>query len=143
MENIILPIHLLILGFVAITVLRADHMGFNWMRGSIQTLDEKEVKKYHYRIWFGLGLMILSGLFLFWPLREFLFTRPQFYVKMVFVATLIINGCIIGYLQKRISGKTFTSLSIKAKMPFLISGGISTLCWVLAGIAGWYLVPEY
>lgn len=142
MEDIFLPLHLLSLTYVAWNIFHADHMGLNWIRGKVTMLDEKTITKYHKGSWIGLGLMITTGLFLFWPLREFLLTRPQFYIKMAFVVTLIGNGLIIGILQKTASTKKFTSLSFKEKLPLFISGAVSTLSWLGAGLAGLFLIPE-
>lgn len=142
MSEILVPLHLLILGFIAWNILKADHLGFSWIRGSTKTLDTKEVKKYHYRISIGLGLMVVTGLLLFWPMREYLLTRPQFYVKMAFVVTLIVNSFVIAYLQKIPTVKSFSSLSPQEKLPLFISGGISTVCWILTALAGLYLIPE-
>jgi uncharacterized membrane protein len=142
MSEILEPLHLLILGFIAWNILKADHLGFSWIRGSTKTLDTKEVKKYHYRISIGLGLMVVTGLLLFWPMREYLLTRPQFYVKMTFVVTLIVNSFVIAYLQKIPTVKSFSSLSPQEKLPLFISGGISTAFWILTAVAGLYLIPE-
>ena len=141
MEKIILPFHFASLAFVAWNVLHADHMGFNWIRGTVAKLDEKQVRKYHYGTWIGLGLMITTGLLLFSQSYEYLLTRPQFYVKMGFVVALIINGFIIGGLQKTAITKTYASLSTKEKIPLFLSGGISTLCWLGAVAGGYFLFP--
>ena len=143
MEKMLLPLHFIVLGFTAWNIICADHMGFNWIRGKVSTLKSGEVKKYHYRVWIGLGLMILTGFFLFWPLREFLLTRTQFYVKIAFVAALIIKSFIIGYLQETAIIKTYASLSLKEKLPLFISGAFSTACWTLTAVAGFYLIPEF
>lgn len=142
MENIFLPLHLISLSYVAWNIIHADHMGFNWIRGTVQILNENKVTKYHKGLWAGLALMITTGLFLFWPLREFLLARPLFYVKMAFVITLIGNGLVIGILQKTATSKTFASLSLKEKLPLFISGAVSTLSWIGAALAGLFLIPE-
>ncbi len=142
MNDIILPIHLTVLAFIAYNVIRADHMGITWITGKVKTLDRSLVKKYHYRVWAGLGCMILTGFFLFWPLHEFLLTRTQFYVKMAFVTTLIINSFVIGYLQETAITKSYVSLSFKEKLPLFISGAVSTACWIFTAVAGFYLIPE-
>ena len=139
MNNIVLPLHFTSLLFVAWNVLNADHMGFNWIRGKVDKLDEKKVRTYHYGTWIGLGLMITTGLFLFWPSRDYLLTRPQFFVKMGFVVALIINGFIIGRLQKTAITKTYVSLSTKEKLPLFISGASSTLCWLGAATFAYFL----
>jgi hypothetical protein len=141
MEQIFLPLHLLSLVYVAWNIFHADHMGFNWISGKAQTLNASEVTKYHKGSWIGLGLMILTGLFLFYPLREFLLTRPQFYVKMAFVITLICNGLVIGKLQHIAIEKPFASLSNSQKLPLFISGVVSTLSWLGAAAAAFFLLP--
>lgn len=142
MNTVLLYTHLLILGFTAWNVVMADHMGLNWIRGKIKLLARNEVKKYHHRILLGLGLMIVTGFCMFLSMSEFLLSRPQFYVKMAFVATLVINSFVIGYLQETAITKSYTSLQFKEKIPLFISGAISTACWILTIIAGFYLIPE-
>ncbi len=142
MEQLLLPLHLLSLLFVAWNILHADHMGFNWIRGKVQTLDASKVRKYHRGSWIGLSLMISTGLFLFYPLRELLVTRPQFYIKMAFVITLICNGFVIGKLQHIALEKPFASLSNSQKIPLFICGAVSTLSWLGAATMAFFLVPD-
>lgn len=140
LSQILLPVHLIILAFVVWTVAHADHMGFNWIRGKSRTLDEAKVRRLHIHTWLGLCGMILTGILLFWPLHEYLLTRPQFYVKMVFVAMLVINGFVIGSLQKVALTKSYAELTWKEKLPLMISGAVSTLGWLGAAAGGYYLV---
>ena len=86
--------------------------------------------------------MIITGLFLFYPMREFLLSRPQFYIKMGFVLALCINSVAIGYFSKIPTKKTFASLSNKEKLPLFISGALSTISWIGAALAGLYLIPD-
>ena len=141
-QDVLLPLHLLTLGFIAWNISHADHMGFSWIRGKTATLDEIKVRKYHRGIWIGLCLMISTGFLLFLPMREYLLTRPQFYVKMAFVLTLIINGFVIGHLQKIAISRSYNSLSTKEKLPLYISGGVSTLAWLGAALGGLYIIPD-
>ena len=142
MQYILLSLHLTSLAFVIYNVILADHLGFTWIRGKSQTLPEDKIKKYHKRVWIGLILMIVTGFTMFWPMREFLLSRPQFYVKMLFVAGLLINSFAIGKLSLLPITRTFASLSTKEKVPLLISGAVSTLCWLGAIAGGFYLIPE-
>ncbi len=142
MSELFLALHLSSLGFTAWYILRADHAGFNWIRGVSAQLDPVLIKKYHRGTWIGLCLMIVTGLFLFWPMKDYLLTRPQFYIKIAFVMTLICNGFVIGTLQEVAVTKTFTSLSFKEKIPLFISGAVSTLCWVGAAITAFFLIPD-
>lgn len=143
MDNFILPAHLLILAFVAWNTFHADHLGLKWIQGKLPVLSESLVKKYHDRVWFGLIGMILTGFLMFWPMREYLLSRPQFYIKMFFVLALVANGFVIGRLQKISTSKTFAELSVREKLPLFISGGVSTLGWVGAATTAFFLVEEF
>ncbi|MEZ0209115.1 MAG: hypothetical protein ACAH17_02995 [Candidatus Paceibacterota bacterium] len=140
-SQILLPLHLLTLTFVIFTVVQADHMGFAWIRGKIAVLKEDKVRTLHRNTWLGLCGMILTGFLMFWPMREYLLTRPQFFAKMAFVLTLIVNGFVIGHLQKVALTKSFKELSLKEKLPLMISGIVSTLGWLGAMLGGYYLLP--
>jgi hypothetical protein len=142
MEQLFLPLHLLSLLYVAWNIFHADHMGFTWMRGKVKVLDEAKVHTYHIRSWIGLVLMIVTGFLLFWPMREFLLTRPQFYAKMAFVVTLVCNGFLIGNLQKKATTRTFASLSAEEKIPLFLSGAVSTLSWCGAAVMAFFLLPD-
>ncbi len=142
MSDIFLPLHLISLAFVVFYIFQADHMGFNWIRGKVSTLDQSTVEKYHKRTWFGLMLMILTGFVLFWPMREYLLTRPQFLIKIAFVAALFLNSFVIGALSKTSTTKTYASLSFKEKLPLIISGAVSTISWLGAIIMAFFLEQE-
>ncbi len=142
LHTAVLPFHILILVYVAWTVLHADHMAFSWIRGKVNTLDEKKVNRLHRHTWYGLVGMIVTGVLMFIPLHEFLLTRPQFYVKMAFVLALVINGFVIGHLQKVAFNKSFKELTAREKIPLFISGAVSTLCWLGAAAGGFYLLPD-
>jgi hypothetical protein len=90
-QDIILPLHLFILAFAAWNIVQADHMGFMWLRGKVRTLDEVKVKKYHRNVWLGLCGMIATGFLMFWPMREYLMGRPQFWAKMFWVGALLLS----------------------------------------------------
>jgi len=142
MSEFFLPLHFLALAFVAWNVFHADHLGFNWIRGKVAMLDTTTVKKYHNRTWIGLILMILTGFVLFWPTREYLFTRPQFFIKMGFVVALFINSFVIGLLSKTSTTKTYASLTFSQKLPLIISGGVSTISWLGATVMALFLEQE-
>lgn len=141
-QDIILGLHLTTLGLVALTLFQADRHALNWVRGKEPVLSGKDLRKVHKRTWLGLSLMIATGLLLFWPRREFLLAHPPFYIKMGFVIALVINGLVIGRLQKVAAEKTFASLSAKEKMPLFISGAVSTLSWAGAALVAFFLIPD-
>lgn len=142
MTFIFLPFHLISLLFVAWNVFHADHMGFNWIRGKVKVLDKDTVKKYHNRTWVGFILMIITGLTLFWPTREYLLIRPQFFIKIAFVIAIFCNSFVIGYLSKTSTTKTYTSLSTKEKIPLIISGAVSIISWLGATSMAFFLEQE-
>lgn len=143
MSQLFLFLHILTLSFVIWNIVCADHLGWNWVRGKIPILDKRSVEQYHRRVWVGLSLMIITGVCLFWPLREYLLERLQFYIKMTFILVLIINGFAIGKLQRIAETKTFKSLSLKEKTPLFVSGTLSTIAWLGTILGGWYLIPNY
>jgi hypothetical protein len=140
--TIVLPLHLLTLLFVLWNVYHADHMGLAWVLGKKERLDASLVKKYHYRTSFGLFFMVVTGFILFYPMREFLLARPQFFIKMACVGALIINGLAIGQLQTRAVEHSFKELSLSQKFPLFVSAGISSLGWIGAIIMAFFLIPE-
>ena len=133
-------LHLIILVITLIGVVRADHEGFAWIRGKKPILDFQKLRMYHY--WVGTGLfgMIVTGLILLWPMRDYLLTSsPLFILKMIFVALLVVNAFTIWELLKVATVRTFASLSLKEKIPLFTSGLISTGCWMGAVVLGLYL----
>lgn len=130
MEEILLPAHLLGLAIAFVGVLLADHAGFSWMRGKTPLLDGAKLKKYHHIVSIGLGLLIVSGLVLFWPGRNFLIHNTLFLGKMTCVLALVINGFVISKFMGITTTRTFASLSTKEKTPLMISGAVSTLGWI-------------
>ena len=133
-------IHLIVLIVTLVGVVRADHEGFAWIRGTKPTLDSQKLRMYHY--WVGAGLlgMITTGAILLWPMRDYLLTSsPLFIIKMMFVAFLVVNAFAISELLKIATIRTFASLTLKEKAPLFISGAISTGCWLGAASLGLYL----
>ena len=86
--------------------------------------------------------MIVTGFALFWPTRHFLLTRPQFYVKMAFVVTLLANSFVIGKLKDTSTTRPCASLSTREKIPLFISGAVSTVSWLMATAAAFFLFPD-
>lgn len=143
MSEYILPLHLLTLAFLAWNIVRADHLGFLWIRGTLKTLDKKRVQTLHRNTWIGLGGMIITGVLLFIPMKDYLLMRPQFLLKMAFVFTLLVNGMIIGHLQKVSTTVEYSSLSLSQKVPLYISGAVSTIAWLGAAISALFIVEEF
>lgn len=143
MSEYVLPLHLLTLVFVAWNVLRADHLGFLWIRGTLKTLDKNRVQSLHRNTWIGLAGMVITGVLLFIPMKEYLLMRPQFLLKMAFVFTLIVNGIVIGHLQKVSTTVSYSSLSVSQKIPLYISGVVSTVAWLGAALSALFIVEDF
>jgi hypothetical protein len=79
-------------------------------------------------------LNILSGLYLFWPMREYLLSQPMFWLKIGFVAPLLLNSFAIERLLHLPTRAAFRSLSRRQKLPLMLSGAVSLVCWAGAGI---------
>lgn len=141
MEMFYIPLHLLALTYAVWNIVHADHMGIKWILGKVETLDAKKVAHYHKGTWLGLILAIVTGTIVFITTKEtILYT--QFYLKMEFVAALIINSFVIGKLSKIPTVKSFKSLTKKEKKMLFISGAISTISWLGAAITALFIVAE-
>ncbi|MBX9765613.1 hypothetical protein K2X83_03155 [Patescibacteria group bacterium] len=135
----ILFIHLGTLGLVALLVLYADHQAFSWVMGHKEKLNGKTLTVVHYLTLVGLVVMIISGAAMAFPLKEYLLTVPAFFVKMGFVAALIINSFFIGKLMHTAVNHSYKSLAFSEKLPLFISGAVSGISWIGAVIAAFNL----
>lgn len=116
-------------------ILFADHEGLAWVRGKKETLSAKTMIILHRLVWVGLGVMILTGAIMFWPLKDYLLYAPAFYIKMFFVFVLVINSFFINHFMQLAIEKPFASLSLEEKRPLLISGAVSSISWIGAILA--------
>lgn len=136
MENV----HILVLLFVAYTLFLSEREAVLWLRGKKETLDKEMLQKYHHRMWAGLLLMIATGLTLFWPDRDILPSIPAFQLKMFFVFCLLLNAFALGKLMPIATARSYKSLSRKEKMPLMVSGGVSFVCWFGAFTCAFFLL---
>jgi len=135
MESVALSIHgTTIFALVAI-ILYSDHLGLSWIQGKRETLPTKKMVLLHRLVWVGLAIMVASGVVLFLDLKDYLLTTPAFYVKMFFVATLVVNALFIGKFMRVATEKPFAVLSNNERLSLLISGAVSTISWIGAIIA--------
>ena len=142
MPEIVLPIHLTVLGVTVLGILIADHEAFLWIRGKKPVLEFKKIFRLH--IWVGIGLigMIITGFLMFWPAHTYLLTKsPAFLGKMFFVALLVGNSFFLGEMLKISTKRTFASLTPKEKRPMYISGALSTISWVSAATLAFFIYP--
>jgi hypothetical protein len=133
-------IHVCTLALTALCILYADHLGFQYFRGTREKLDAVVTKRLHHLVWAGLLGMIGSGVFLVVPLWEYLAYEPVFYVKMGFVLTLMFNAWIIGQVSHVASTHAFKDLPKAQQTLFLASGALSGMGWVGAAIIGFFFL---
>jgi hypothetical protein len=138
----IITLHIIAVIFSLSVAVYADHMGYTWFRGKVLTLNAQKLHKIHTMMWIGLGALLITGFGLFWPAHQYLLTRPQFLVKMSFVAALIINGLVIGTLLDVTTKKKYQELTTREKIPLFISGVVSTASWIGALIAAFFIYPD-
>lgn len=115
-------------------VLYADQLAFAWLRGKKETLQHSHLLQAHYLVSAALAAIVLSGAYMFWPMRTYLLQQPLFYLKMFFVGALILNALVIGTLLRIATHKPFHILTRKEKFPLMLSGAISTIGWIGAGL---------
>lgn len=134
MENIALWVHLGSLALAALGIFYADTLAVKWVSGKSEVLDIRHLNKAHHSVSVALILMILSGIYMFWPARYYLINDPLFLLKMLFVLVLILNSFVIGEFLHLTTRSSFRSLSHRERAPLFISGAISITCWVGAGV---------
>lgn len=142
MELIILPIHLLVLLFCIVTIIRSDTLGFAWIRGKVEMLEYDKVVSLHKQMWIGLLLMIVSGSVLFYASRELLLSSNEFYFKILSVTVLVINAFVIGKLMKISTTKKFVDTTKSEKTKLYISGAISIIFWITTIVLAFFIIPE-
>lgn len=135
MDDLLLYTHLGLLAVVLWGIVRADHAAFLWLRGRTETVSLTAARNTHVVVTLALSGLVLTGLFLFWPMREYLLGQPLFLLKMAFVAVLIINSFFIELLMPTASTKPFATLTEREKLPLMLSGAVSTLSWLGAALA--------
>lgn len=122
-------LHIFSLLFSIGVILVADKQAFSWFQGTRLTLDERIMRKIHIAMWIGLVSLMATGFFLFYPLREYLFTQPLFIIKLLFVAILVTNGVLIGRTIAIAEKRSFASLTDREKLPLVLSGVLSAFAW--------------
>ncbi|HUO50723.1 MAG TPA: hypothetical protein VMU25_04145 [Candidatus Paceibacterota bacterium] len=132
--TILYYIHIGSLCLAALGILLADSSAMAWLLGKRETIDRASIMRSHWVVSIALAGVIGSGLFLFWPLRAYLITQPLFWLKMGFVAALVINSYAIERLMETPTHRPFRSLSSAEKLPFFLSGAVSTVSWLGAGL---------
>lgn len=139
MHQVVFLVHIGSLCVALFGIVLADRTAFAWLRGVRMTLNERDVARAHWVVTTGLTGLVLSGLYLFWPMRAYLLGEPVFWFKMTFVLALLVNSFFVERLMLVPAEHSFASLSRRQRLPLLVSGAVSTLCWVGAATAAFFL----
>jgi hypothetical protein len=140
MSELILPLHIGILVITLICIIWADIYASFWLHGKKRVLDSRIVDRLHTGVSLGLIGMIVTGIVLFWPLREYLTDKSDaFFVKMFFVFALVVNSFVIDKYMRIATTQAFKDVSTRQKIILFVSGGISSLSWIGSIVAAFQL----
>lgn len=131
-------LHLISLIVTAPVILYADHMGFQYLTGRVQTIGLRKVEWTHRLVTGGILLLIVTGVLITVPMWAIMLENPLFYAKLAFVATLVLNGVLIGNLMKKATVAPFASLSPEEKRFLLVSGAVSACGWIATILIGFF-----
>ncbi len=123
------PLHISVLLFTFYWIIKSDHAGFKWILGKSETLKQTDLDKYHKFVFWGLLAMIATGLLLL-AQKPYKIDDFNFKIKMFFVFCLFINAIIIGKLMNIAAEKSFKDISKSQKFKLILSGSVSTFCWL-------------
>lgn len=135
-----LPLHLIALIVTVPVILYADHMGFAYFTGRVQTLDPKKVARTHRLVFAGLAALIITGVMLTVPSWAVWFENPFFYVKLAFVVTLLVNGFFIERLMEKATITPYAMLSGSERSLLMTSGVLSAMGWIGSIGIGFFLL---
>jgi hypothetical protein len=119
-----------------IGIVTADSQGARWLLGWRTTLNARSLHFWHRWVWVGIAVSVLSGFYMFWPVREYLLTQPTFLLKVSLVLVLCLNALFIGKHMQLATQQAFAGLTPATKRALCISGGVSTLCWISVATLG-------
>lgn len=129
-------LHLIALILTIPAIMYADHIGFKYFTGKIQTVNYRKVQIAHWFVTGGLVLLILTGVIITIPMWAVMFENPFFYAKLAFVVTLFLNGIFIGSLMKKATIIPFARLSKDEKKALIVSGALSGISWTASILIG-------
>ena len=131
-------LHLISLIITAPVILYADHMGFQYLTGRVQTIGTRKIEWTHRLVTGGILLLIITGILITVPMWATMLENPLFYAKLAFVATLVLNGIFIGKLMKKATQTPFANLLNEEKRFLLVSGVVSAAGWITTILIGFF-----
>jgi len=125
-----LTVHISAVTITIALVIMADTHGLLWLLGKMKTLPERRMRFFHAATWVGLVTTMTAGAIMFSSYPEYLLSLTAFKFKMLFVAALCINAFLIGKHMKVTFATPFSEVPDSEKRALLISGAVSTSCWI-------------
>jgi hypothetical protein len=133
-------VHLAVLLITVVAIVWADHLGFQYFRGTRQTLPAHLVRGLHAAVAIGLLGMIGTGVWMALDRWGYLSTQPVFWLKLFFVGVLVVNALFITRLMQKATHTPFASLAQRERVILFVSGGASTVGWVSAAVIGFFFL---
>lgn len=133
-------VHLAVLLLTAVGILWADHLGLQYFRGQRATLPARLVTRLHWGVALGLLGMIVTGAWVASDRWAYLMTQPAFFLKLFFVAVLVLNALFITALMKKATTTPFLSLAVRERAVLLVSGAVSGVGWLGAALIGLFFL---
>ena len=138
--GVVLNVHIVSMICTIAIVLIADTMGFLWWRGRIAILPAMAMNIFHWMVFTGLTVSIITGALMASTGLSYLFSQPAFVIKLGFVLTLLINSFFIHRHLTLATTQSYKDLPDKTKRTLILSGVISTTSWVCVLIASQFFV---
>lgn len=132
----LLALHVIVVVLTGLLVLYSDEQAAVWVLGKKETLDPKRVALLHTGVSIGLGLLILTGAFLYADSASAYLTSTTSLIKMAAVAALIINTAVISRLMPVATTRAYASLTARERLPLFVSGAVSVAGWLTAIACG-------
>jgi hypothetical protein len=133
-------VHLAVLLLTVVAIVWADHLGFQYFRGTRQTLPAHVVRGLHVAVAVGLAGMIGTGAWMALDRWGYLSTQPVFWLKLFFVGVLVVNALFITRLMQKATHTPFASLLPQERIVLFVSGALSTIGWVSAAVIGLFFL---
>ncbi len=131
-----MTIHLTLVILTGLVVLYSDEQGFLWMFGKKPLLSHNQIWIQHALVSMGLASIVLTGGIMFVNQASYFLHDPTFLVKMVFVFALLVNGFLIESIAEIATQKAFKELTPSERRRVFISGAVSIIGWIGAGLLG-------
>ncbi len=121
-----------------------DLLFMRYLKDFRVSAEEKEtLDNLSWVIWTGLGILVVTGLLLFYPSSSQLLASSLFLAKMVAVSVILVNGLILNfYVSPKLTSMVFNDPALNSPSVNLarklspIFGGVSIISWLYTFFLG-------